>query len=92
MAFEVHFTVGARNDLRALHGYIANNDSVENADYVAREIVRAALTLREFPQTRNVPNQNWAQKAGAAARYTGKFFFNPTGFFIESAATLFSLP
>jgi len=50
MAFEVRFTVGARNDLRALHSSIAKNDSVENADYVAREIVRAALTPRELPR------------------------------------------
>jgi toxin ParE1/3/4 len=49
MAFTVRFTLGARNDLRALHAYIAKNDALENADYVAREIVRTALTLRELP-------------------------------------------
>ncbi|MDR3727893.1 MAG: type II toxin-antitoxin system RelE/ParE family toxin [Terracidiphilus sp.] len=49
MAFTVRFTVGAREDLRDLHAYIAKNDSQENADYVAREIVRAILTLRDFP-------------------------------------------
>jgi toxin ParE1/3/4 len=50
MALTVQFTQGARDDLRAIHAYIARNDSLENADYVAREIVRAALTLRESPK------------------------------------------
>jgi toxin ParE1/3/4 len=49
MAFTVRFTKGARADLRALHGYILKNDSPASADYVAQEIVRAALELREFP-------------------------------------------
>jgi toxin ParE1/3/4 len=50
MAFTVQFTVGAREDLRTLHGYISENDSQENADYFAREIIRAILTLRDFPE------------------------------------------
>ncbi|HXR40545.1 MAG TPA: type II toxin-antitoxin system RelE/ParE family toxin [Terracidiphilus sp.] len=49
MTFTVRFTSGARKDLRAIHAFIAKNDSLESADYVAREIVRAALTLRDFP-------------------------------------------
>jgi toxin ParE1/3/4 len=49
MAFRVRFTVAARNDLRGIHAYIAQHDSPENADYVAREIVREALTLQDFP-------------------------------------------
>jgi toxin ParE1/3/4 len=49
MSYAVRFTKGARADLRELHAYIAKNDSPENADYVAREIVRAALDLRDFP-------------------------------------------
>jgi len=50
MAFTVRFTSGARDDLRAIHAYIAKNDSLENADYVAREIVKTALALRTSPQ------------------------------------------
>jgi toxin ParE1/3/4 len=50
MAFNIRFTIAARKDLREIHAYIAQHDSLENADYVSREIVRAALTLREFPQ------------------------------------------
>jgi len=49
MAFAVRFTSGARKDLRALHTYIAKNDSLENADYVAREIIRTAMTLQDSP-------------------------------------------
>lgn len=50
MAFHVRFTVAARNDLRDIHANIAQHDSQENADYVSREIVRAALTLRDLPK------------------------------------------
>jgi toxin ParE1/3/4 len=49
MPFHVRFTSAARADLREIHAYVAINDSRENADYIAREIVRAALTLRDFP-------------------------------------------
>jgi toxin ParE1/3/4 len=49
MAFNVRFTVAAREDLRGIHTYIAQYDSLGNADSVAREIVRAALALRDFP-------------------------------------------
>ena len=49
MPFAVRFTLGAREDLREIHSYISIYDSKESADYVAREIVRAALTLRDFP-------------------------------------------
>jgi toxin ParE1/3/4 len=49
MAYNVRFTKAAHEDLREIHAYISANDSLQNADYVAREIVRAALTLRDFP-------------------------------------------
>jgi toxin ParE1/3/4 len=49
MPYSVVFAVSAQHDLRAIHTYIARNDSLESADYVAREIVRAALTLRDLP-------------------------------------------
>jgi toxin ParE1/3/4 len=55
MALTVRFTKAARNDLRNLHLYIATNDCKENADYVAREIVRAALVLRDFPHRGSYP-------------------------------------
>jgi hypothetical protein len=46
MVFRVVFTSGARKDVRAIHTYIANNDSLQSADMIAREIVRSALTFR----------------------------------------------
>jgi toxin ParE1/3/4 len=49
MAFTVQLAVSARDDLRAIHAYIAKNDSTVNAGYVAGEIVRAVLALRDFP-------------------------------------------
>ena len=49
MAFTVRFTIAARKDLHDLHAYISAHDSLESADYVAREIVRTALALRDFP-------------------------------------------
>lgn len=50
MSFDVRFTIQARNDLRGIHAYISENDSRESADHVAQSIVRAVLTLKEFPQ------------------------------------------
>jgi toxin ParE1/3/4 len=55
MAFAVRFTKEARDDLRELHAYISENDSRENADYVAQGIVRAALELRDFPSRGTYP-------------------------------------
>ena len=49
MVFRVVFTSGAKKDLRASHTYIANNDSLQSADMIAREIVRSALSLRDLP-------------------------------------------
>jgi toxin ParE1/3/4 len=48
MAFVVKFSPGARKDLRAIHDYISTTDSTGDADYVAREIIRATLTLQEL--------------------------------------------
>ena len=55
MVFTVRFTNAARRDLRSIHAYISKNDCPENTDYVAREIVRTALTLRELPQRGSHP-------------------------------------
>jgi len=73
MAFNVRFTVAARSDLREIHAYIAQNDSLENADYVVREIVRAALALREFPQRGAHPPEMLAR----GNRSYRQIFFKP---------------
>ena len=61
MDYTVRFTSVARIDLRGIHAWIAKNDSMENANYVAREIVRVALTLREFPQRGTHPPESLLQ-------------------------------
>ena len=55
MNFVVQFTKAARKDLREIHAYIAQNESLESADLVARGIVKAALTLRDLPKRGSHP-------------------------------------
>jgi toxin ParE1/3/4 len=50
IAFFVRFAAGAHRDIRSIYTYILRNDCRENADFVAREIVRSALKLRDFPE------------------------------------------
>jgi toxin ParE1/3/4 len=45
----VKFTPGARKDLRNIHDYISAHDSPAKANYVAKKIIEAALSLRELP-------------------------------------------
>jgi len=73
MAFAVQFTSGARKDLRALHTYIAENDSLENADHVAREIVRCALTLCDLTSRGSHPPELLQQ----GRRDYRQIFFKP---------------
>jgi toxin ParE1/3/4 len=73
MAFAVRFNVEARNDLRAIHAYISENDSREHADSVARNIVRAALALREFPKRGAYPPELLAK----GNRSYRQIFFKP---------------
>jgi toxin ParE1/3/4 len=73
MAYTVRFTKAARNDLREIHLYIATKDCKENADYVAREIVRAALALRDFPH-RGAYAPELLQKGSRSYR---QIFFKP---------------
>jgi plasmid stabilization system protein ParE len=87
MAFNVRFSVGARKDLRELHNYIAKNDSLENADYVAREIVRSALTLRDFPERGAHPPELLAR----GNRKCRQIRFKPYAFCTAFAPTPFLL-
>jgi toxin ParE1/3/4 len=73
MAFTVRFTKAALQDLRELHAFITAHDSRENADYVTREIVRAALTLRDFPNRGANPPELIAQ----GNRSYRQIFFKP---------------
>jgi toxin ParE1/3/4 len=73
MTYTVRFTAGARKDLRDLHTCIAKNGSLESADYVAREIVRAAMTLQDFPKRGTHPPE--LLKRGS--RSYRQIFFKP---------------
>jgi toxin ParE1/3/4 len=73
MAFTVRFTKAAREDLRDIHSYIETHDSREHADYVAREIVRATLALRDFPKRGAYPPE--LQRKGN--RSYREIFFKP---------------
>jgi toxin ParE1/3/4 len=73
MAFSVSITAGARNDLRAIHSYIRENDSREKADYVAQSILRVIQTLQEMP-TRGV---HPAELLNLGNRSYRELFFKP---------------
>jgi toxin ParE1/3/4 len=73
MAFTVRFTIAARQDLRDIHAYITTHDSLENADYVVREIVRVALTLRNLPNRGTNPPELLAM----GNRSYRQIFFKP---------------
>lgn len=73
MVCTVRFTIGARNDLRGIHAYIAQNDSHESADYVTRSIVREALSSQEFPKRGGYPPELLAK----GIRSYRQIFFKP---------------
>ncbi len=73
MTFAVRFTKSAQIDLRGFHAYISKHDSMESADYVARQIVRAAMALRDLPE-RGAHPAELLQKGSRAYR---QIFFKP---------------
>jgi toxin ParE1/3/4 len=73
MAFTVRFTKAALQDLRELHAFISAHDSPGNADYFTREIVRAALTLRDFPYH----GANPPELVALGSRSYRQIFFKP---------------
>jgi len=73
MRFAVRFTTGARSDLRAIHASITRTDSVENADRVSREIVRAALRLGNLAHRGTNP----PELARQGRRVDRQIFFKP---------------
>jgi len=56
-AFEVELTRGAEGDLAAIHGYIASNRSVDDADALLDEFLNSIATLERFPQRGAVPKE-----------------------------------
>ena len=55
--FEVVLTVGAEQDLEAIHDYISEFDSVSSADHVLGELTKVAQHLSRFPQRGSYPKE-----------------------------------
>lgn len=55
MRYKVLLTAGAESDLNDLHGYIAEHDSPQNADYVLDKLLEVAESLATFPERGSYP-------------------------------------
>lgn len=55
--FEVVLTEGAAQDLESIHDYIADFDSVANANYVLDELMRVVESLSKLPERGSYPNE-----------------------------------
>lgn len=55
MRYKVLLTAGAESDLNNLHGYIAEHDSPQNADYVLDKLLEVAESLATFPERGSYP-------------------------------------
>lgn len=55
--FTVELTRGAEDDLKAVHGYMASNRSVDDADELLDEFIGSIETLERFPQRGSVPKE-----------------------------------
>lgn len=55
--FEVLLTEGAERDLEAIHDYIAEFDSVANADDVLDRLMEAAKKLSKLPERGSYPKE-----------------------------------
>ena len=57
MRYKVLLTAGAESDLENLHGYIAEHDSPNNADYVLARVMEVAESLATFPERGSHPQE-----------------------------------
>jgi toxin ParE1/3/4 len=55
--YEVLLTDGAEQDLEALHDYIAEYDSVANAENVLDRLMKAVDALANFPERGSYPKE-----------------------------------
>lgn len=55
--YEVVLTRGAEQDLEAIHDCIAEFDSVANADHVLDQLMKAADSLKQFPERGSYPKE-----------------------------------
>jgi len=57
MRYKVLLTAGAESDLEDLHGYIAEHDSPNRADYVLDRLMEVAESLAAFPERGSHPKE-----------------------------------
>jgi toxin ParE1/3/4 len=57
MRYKVLLTAGAESDLEDLHGYIAEHDSPNRADYVLDGLMEVAESLATFPERGSHPKE-----------------------------------
>ena len=57
MRYKVLLTEGAEHDLEEIHGYIAEYDSPNNANYVLDELTQVAESLSSFPERGSHPQE-----------------------------------
>ena len=57
MRYKVLLTAGAESDLENLHGYIAEHDSPNSADYVLGRLMEVAESLATFPERGSHPQE-----------------------------------
>lgn len=57
MRYKVLLTAGAQRDLTDIHGYIAEHDAPERADYVLDRLMATAENLATHPQRGSHPQE-----------------------------------
>lgn len=57
MRFKVLLTAGAEHDLEQLYDYIAEHDSIAQADYVLDQLVEVTEDLANFPERGAYPRE-----------------------------------
>ncbi|HID7803199.1 TPA: type II toxin-antitoxin system RelE/ParE family toxin [Proteus mirabilis] len=70
---KVVMTKDAETDLEDIYNYIADHDSIDNADYVLDELLKVTNTLTNFPMKGSIPKE--LQSLGI--REYRQIFFKP---------------
>ena len=55
--YEVHLTLGTEADLEALHAYLAEHRSIEEADSLLDNLLKKIGSLERFPERGAVPKE-----------------------------------
>ena len=55
--FHVELTAGAEEDLRALHRYLAEHASIEQADALLDDLLEKIETLETWPERGSIPKE-----------------------------------